>query len=221
MADTSSATFETPLPPPRSERGPERFLPFPAPPAQLGLATLVRTTLITTSIQSLRARDLLGAYTSQLRGAHKDTILSTVAGSWLSMDAATAHYRACDAIGLTAPEQLALGMNVGDRVHGTFLGVMVRSARTVGVTPWAALARSGTLYARLFSGGGGIAVSKLGPKDARIDLIGNPLCEIDYFRVGVRGVYQAAVQLFCSRVYSSDASVSRTARSMSIRLSWV
>jgi hypothetical protein len=204
-----------------SEHGPERFLPFPVPPAQLGLANLVRTTLIATSLQSLRTRDLLGAYASRLQGPHRDTILSTVAGSWLSVDAAAAHYRACDALALPIAEQLAMGMDVGDRVHGTFLGVMVRSARTAGVTPWAALARSGTLYARLFAGGGGMAVSKLGPKDARIDLIGNPLCEIDYFRVGVRGVYQAAVQLFCSRVYSSDASVSRTARSMSIRLSWV
>ena len=224
MADSSLATLAPPstLPsePPRSERGAERFLPFPVPQSELGQTTHVRTTLIATSLQSLRARGLLARYTKLLQGKHKETILTSVAGSWLSIEAADAHYHACDALGLAETEQRAMGMDVGDRVNGTFLGVMVRAARTAGLTPWTALARSGTMYARLFAGGGGVAVTKLGPKDARIDLVGNSLCAIDYFRVGVRGVFQAAVQLFCGRAYSADASISRTPRSMAIRMSW-
>jgi hypothetical protein len=196
------------------------FLPFAGPPAKLGLVTEVRSTLIATSLQSLRTRGLLAKYTKLLAGPHQETVLTAVAGSWLPLDAAVAHYRACDALRLEPAVQLAMGMDVGDRVHGTFLGLMVRTAKTVGVTPWLALAQSAKLYGRLFAGGGGIAVTELGPKEARIELVGNTLCEVDYFRIGLRGVYQAAVALFCSRVYSSDLPRVRPRNGMTMRLSW-
>ena len=136
------------------------------------------------------------------------------------MDAAVAHYESCDALGLDAGEQLAIAMEVGDRVHGTFLGMMVRMARTAGVTPWPALAQSAKLYGRLFCGGG-VAVTPTGPKDARVELVGNALCAIEYFRVGVRGVYQAALQLFCRRVTTFELALRRAPHAMAIRICWV
>ncbi len=198
----------------------DSFLPFPAPPSVLGLATHARSTLIATSLQSLRTRGLLERYTRLLQGPHKETVLTAVAGSWISMEAALAHYRTCDALRLDPRVQLAMGMDVGDRVHGTFLGLMVRTARTAGLTPWVALAQSAKLHGRLFSGGGGISVTELGPKDARVDMVGNALCDIDYFRTGMRGVYQAAVQLFCTSVYSVELSRGRAPRSTAMRISW-
>jgi len=221
MRNSSSLAFKLPessAPPPPLRR--DSFLPFAASPASLGVVTHVRSTLIATSLQSLRTRGLLERYAKLLQGPHKETVLTAVAGSWISMDAATAHYRACDALRLETRFQLAMGMDVGDRVHGTFLGMMVRTARTAGVTPWAALAQSAKLHGRLFSGGGGIAVTELGPKDARIDMVGNPLCEVDYFRTGMRGVYQAAVQLFCSSVFSVELTRARSPRSTAMRISW-
>lgn len=196
------------------------FLPFPARPSSLGTATHVRSTLIATSLQSLRTRGLYDSYAKRLQGPHTESVLTAVAGSWLSLDAAAAHYRACNALHLDTRMQLAMGMDVGDRVHGTFLGMMVRTARTVGVTPWVALAQSAKLHGRLFSGGGGIAVTKTGPKDARIDMVGNALCDIEYFRVGIRGVYQAAVSLFCSSVVTVELSRSRAPGATAIRISW-
>jgi hypothetical protein len=180
----------------------------------------VRSTLIATSLQSLRTRRLYDRYVRLLQGPHKETILTAVAGSWLSIEAAAAHYRACDALHLDTALQLAMGMDVGNRVHGTFLGVMVRTARTAGVTPWLALSNSAKLHGRLFSGGGGIAVTEIGPKDARVDLVGNVLCDIEYFRVGMRGVYHAAVQLFCSSVYTVELSRIRAPRASAMRISW-
>jgi hypothetical protein len=205
--------------PPRGPR-PDSFLPLPAPPANLGVATQVRSTLIATSLQSIRTRGLYDRYVKLLQGPHKETVLTAVAGCWFSIEAAVAHYRACDALRLDTSLLLAMGMDVGNRVHGTFLGMMVRTARTAGVTPWLALAQSAKLHGRLFSGGGGVAVTELGPKDARIDLVGNPLCELDYFRIGMRGVYQAAVQLFCSSVYTVELSRSRAPRATAMRVSW-
>jgi hypothetical protein len=184
------------------------------------VAKRVRSTLIATSIQSLRAHGFLERYARLLQGPHRETVLTAVAGSWMAMDAALAHYRACDALRLDSRLQLAMGMDVGNRVHGTFLGVMVRTARTAGVTPWAALAQSAKLHGRLFDGGGGISVSELGPKDARIELVGNPLCDLDYFRTGVRGVYQAAVQLFSASAYSVELTRGRAPGTTAMRISW-
>jgi hypothetical protein len=199
----------------------DSFLPLPAPPSALGQVTMVRSTLLATSLQSLRARGMLDRYTRHVAGPHTETILTAVAGAWLPVDAAIAHYRACDALGLEPSEEVAIGMEVGDRVHGTFLGLMVRTAKTLGVTPWLALAQSAKLNSRLFSGGGGIAVSELGPKEARVDVVGNPLCDVEYFRNGLRGVYQAAVRLFCQRVYSSEIPRGLVRSGMTLRVSWV
>ena len=110
-------------------------------------------------------------------------------------------------------------MEVGERVNGTLLGMLVRMARTVGVTPWSALAQSAKLYGRLFCGGG-IAVFKHGPKDASVQIVGNPLCDIDYFRAGLGGVYQAALRLFCQRVHTSLSTARRPPRTLVLHVCW-
>jgi hypothetical protein len=204
----------------RSEATDKALLPFPGAPSSLGAASAARSTLVTTSIQALRARGLHDRYVQHLDAPHRETLLTAVAGVWLPIDAAVAHYQACEALHLDVGDQLAIAMEVGDRVHGTFLGMMVRMARTAGVTPWPALAQSAKLYGRLFCGGG-VAVTPTGPKDARVDLVGNVLCGIEYFRVGVRGIYQAALQLFCRRVMIFELPVRRAPSSMAIRISWV
>lgn len=197
----------------------EIVVPFSAPPPALGAASAARSTLVTSSIQSLRTRNLYPRYERRLAPEYREELLLAVAGTWLSMDAAIAHYAACDALELDAGEQLAIAMEVGDRVNGTFLGTMLRMARTAGVTPWLALGQSAKLYERLFCGGG-IAVSKKGPKDARVDLVGNILCSLEYFRVGVRGVYQAGLQLFCRRMSIIELTTRATSHSMSLRIAW-
>jgi hypothetical protein len=118
----------------------------------LGEVTHVRSTLVTASLQALRSRGLHATYCARLPRAHADEILTTVAGTWLPITTAHAHYQTCDALQAQEGRVLEMGMEVGDRVNGTFLGAMVRSARTAGATPWIALAQSRRLYERLFSG---------------------------------------------------------------------
>lgn len=199
----------------------EPFLPFRGTRASLGVATQVRSTLITTSQQALRSRGLFDRYLSLLSGAGREAAAASVAGQWLPMAVALAHYRACDGLGFTAQEQIRMGLEVGERVHGTFLGVMVRSAKTAGVTPWNALGYTQKLFDRLFQGGGDIAVMKLGPKDARADVVGVPLVRVPYFRNGFRGLYQAGVGLFCEKVYAHDASPPSSDDTFAVRISWV
>lgn len=199
--------------------GGEPFLPFPAPPSSLGSASAARSTLVTVSLHSLRARGLQRRYEALLRPEHAETLLTAVAGTWLPIDVALAHYEACDALALHPDEQLSIAMEVGDRLNGTFLGTVLRLARSAGVTPWQGLAHSMRLYDRLFCGGG-LAVSKLGPKEARVELVGNPLHAIAYFRVGVCGVFQCGLQRFCRRVYIRELPARRPGQTMTLRISW-
>lgn len=198
----------------------EPFLPFRAPPSRMGIATVVRSTLVTASIQSLRARKIYDRYAVRLAADDREALSSAVAGVWIPMGLAVAHYRACESLRLSIGEELDIALEVGQQLHGTFLGAMLRLAKTIGVTPWTALGYSGKLYDRLFRGGG-IAVTRTGLKDARVDLVGNPLCEIEYFRVGVRGVYEAALELFCERVTTHEIPRRYPGLDMALRISWV
>jgi hypothetical protein len=198
----------------------ETVVPFRAAPSRMGIATMVRSTLVSASIQSLRARGLYDRYALRLVEADRDELASAVAGVWMPMSLAVAHYRACESLRLCVGEQLDIARKVGMHLHGTFLGAMLRLARTAGVTPWGALAYTDKLYERLFRGGG-IAVTRVGPKDARVDMVGNPLCQMEYFRVGVRGVYQAALELFCERMSTHEIPRPYSGLDMAVRISWV
>jgi hypothetical protein len=197
----------------------ETVVPFRATPSRMGIATVVRSTLVSASVQSLRARGLYDRYALRLAEADRNELASAVAGVWIPMSLAAAHYRACESLRLCVGEQLDIALKVGMHLHGTFLGAMLRMARTVGVTPWGALAYTDKLYERLFRGGG-IAVTRVGPKDARVDLVGNPLCQTEYFRVGVRGVYQAALELFCERLTTHEIARRYSELDMAVRISW-
>jgi hypothetical protein len=199
----------------------EIIVPFPAPADSLGLATEVRSTLIASSIESLRRRGAYDRYAKLLAAPHRDTILMSVAGQWLPMSAGIAHYRACEALGFSVDEQFAIGAEVSHKIHDTFLGVVVKMAKNAGVTPWTLLPKGNQLYGRLLNGGGGTQVTKLGPKECRAELAGLPLLEVPYFRNAIRGIYQAAIALFCARVYVNELPRRATPTSIAMRVAWV
>jgi hypothetical protein len=184
--------------------GTEVFVPFRAPPQKLGVCARVRTTLIVSSLQSLRKRDLFPRYMELLPDEHHTTVRSMIAGQWVPMRVAEAHYDACDALGIDRREVNAIGREVGDRIEGTFLATMVRMAGSVGATPWTAISYVDRLYDRVFAGGGGAGVYKLGPKDAEFHFVGVPLCRIPYFRSAMAGVVEVGVELFCSKAYAKE-----------------
>jgi hypothetical protein len=150
----------------------------------------------------------------------RDAVLSSVAGQWLPMRTGRAHYEACNGLGLSVLEQLEIGSEVSFKIHETFLGVVMRTATHAGVTPWMLLPRGNQMYARMFAGGGGIRIFKRGPKDARVELAGCPLLDIPYFRNAARGLYQAAVSLFCSQAYVQDADRVADPTRIVLRVAW-
>jgi hypothetical protein len=198
---------------------PEIIVPFSQPRDKLPLASRVRSTLIASSVRSVREHGFYDAYLDKLDPAWRATILDAVAGVWLPIDAGIAHYRACDALGLSAGEQMEIGREVGDRIQKTFLASMVRAARGIGVTPWNAFQFGTRLYERQFEGGG-VCVVKLGPKEARCEVVCNPAAVTGHFRNGFRGLTQAGVELFSTKAYVVELSKLGTDTSFVLRGSW-
>jgi len=180
----------------------------------------VRSTLIASSILALRARGLYESYLSLLAGEHRETVLGAVAGSWLDVKAAIAHYEACDALGLSAADQRAIGEEVGDRAQKTFFGFLIRSASSAGMTPWNAFELVHRARERMYQGGD-VQVERLGPKEARVTCVGLPLARIAYFRRGFLGVQAAGIRLFARHVYAREATELSSATTFVSVLSWV
>jgi len=194
---------------------------FPALPDAIGELTHVRGTLLASSIQSLRARGLFDRYTMLLAHEYRDRVLNSVAGEWLSTEIAIAHYSACDALGLGVEEQIGMGRDVSKRTHETFLGLIVKMARGVGVTPWVVFPKINSLYMRIFRGGG-IQITRLGPKDAKVQTVGLTPLSITYFRNAYVGMYEAGVGMFASNVQVRPLSLasSRPGKEFALHLHW-
>lgn len=173
--------------------------PFPALPDVIGELNHVRGTLLASSIQSLRSRGLFERYSSLLAVSHRDRVLNSVAGEWLTTEIALAHYGACNALQLSVEDQIGMGREVSRRTHETFLGLIVKMARGVGVTPWVVFPRINSLYTRIFRGGG-IQITRLGPKHAKVQTLGLIPLGIPYFRNAYLGMYEAGVGMFASNV---------------------
>lgn len=193
-------------------------VPFPVARERLRPPAHIRSTLVASSIRAHRERGRFDAYLAGLEAQWRDVVVECVAGVWLPLGAGKAHYHACEALGLSTQEQVAVGREVGNRIQGTFLGTMIRAAKGVGATPWTAFSYTHRLYERLFDGGG-CQVVQMGPKDAILEIAANPIVAVPYFRNGLRGMWQVALELFCKRAYLTELDQINT--SCRIKMSWV
>lgn len=119
------------------------IVPFPDTLANEPVATHCRSTLLFTSLQAIKRHGHYDRYVAALSPRHLDTIVSSVAGIWLSIDVGVAHYAACDTLDLPLDEQLEIGGEVVRAMQKTFLGSVLKSASSgIGITPIMACRRS-------------------------------------------------------------------------------
>jgi hypothetical protein len=190
-------------------------------PPQVRDVTHVRSTLIQSSLTSLRSCGHFERYVKLLDRDHAQLIVDTMAPVWLPVVTGMAHYRACDAMSLSEVELLSMGEAVGDRIQVAFLRTLSQSVKAVGFTPWSLLSHFGRLWQRLFLEGS-IAVTQVGPKDGSIDVAGLPLVEFAYFREAMRGVLTMAIKFAGARTALVRVSQFDAARgSIVIHASWV
>jgi len=189
-------------------------------PTEIRTVSSVRSTLLASSLQVVRERSLIHAYTQALPRRHHDQVLRTLAPVWLPLDAALAHYQAMDSLGLSEEEVLSIGRSVGDRLHGTFLGTLVRGVAQAGLTIWSLAGKGDRVWSRVFDGGA-VGVVKLGPKEGIMSIRGLPLLSINYFRVGWRGVLCASVEAIAQKCYVRERATSVSPDGIDFIVSWV
>jgi len=197
-------------------------IPMPASPrGQVEPVTQVRSTLVAASLLSLKSLGYVDRYLENLPAALHDTVLHAVAGTWLPVNVGVAHYTAVDALGLSVEQQLAMGRDVADKIQKSVLGTLVRMGKSAGVTPWMGLEYIPKLWGRVMVGGG-MALYRLGPKEARVECHGAPdLARIAYFRNGFRGMFQGSGELFCSKLYVNDIRAFTLRGVVGFQVSWV
>jgi hypothetical protein len=184
------------------------------------LATEVRSTLLCSSVQALRARGLFDMYLAALPKPRHSEILSLIPGLWLPIDLAVAHYRACDSLALTPHEIESIGAEVAERIHHSFIGVVVKVSREADATPWNLMGHARRLRDLTWRGSD-VAVFKLGPKEARFEWVGIPCAQSRYYKSSFQGFLRAHIELFSRKAYAVPLGVYCTEKALAYRCSWV
>jgi hypothetical protein len=192
-------------------------LAFPNP---LAPVRHVRSTLMLGGLASLEAAGFLDAYAAVAPPDVRTTIQTSVAGMWIPIETAVAHYLACDRIGVSSDSAAKLGRGTFARTKGLLLGTAIGIAKTAGVTPWALVPHLQRFVQRGMDGGG-VRALKLGPKEVQIDLVACPLLESHYFRGALRGLTTTLLELVCRKAYLHERGVDDPNTAISFRAQWV
>ena len=155
----------------------------------------IRGSLIVSSLETLRELDLFDRYLAQLPADQHEHVLYVLAASWVPIDIAMAHYGACEAMQLDEAELENIGRHVSQRIMGTFLATLVKTASSLIAPDRVPLRQYPRLWDRLLRGGG-CTVSAMGPNDARIESRGVPMFRYRYFRIGYTGLIKGAGAMF-------------------------
>jgi hypothetical protein len=169
--------------------------------------TLARSTILLASRSCLVEAGHAPRYDEALDPVARKTLSEAVAGMWLPIEVARAHYRACDTLELSANAIATIGRSTNDRIKGTLYGTFIRVFQEAGGNPWNVLPHWQRFWDRGYDGGA-LRIVKLGPKDARVDVLGCSLCESHYFRHALRGVSNGFIEVFCKRAYATEVATS-------------
>jgi hypothetical protein len=159
-------------------------------------------------------------YLSKLPEEHHFTIRSTPVHEWLPAEVVVAHYAALDALALAEEEVLAIGSSVVIHGHGKAIEVALRVIPSAVLNVFSVLTKADRLWDRAFDGGA-LAIFRLGPKEARIDIIGLPFAHLTYPRLAIRGVITGVLRLLVKTVYVNDVTTFSTGNMLSYSISWV
>jgi hypothetical protein len=172
-------------------------------PASVRPMQRLRSTVVLASIESVKRRGRLEDYERAVPARHREALFHAVAATWIALDAARAHYAACDSLGLSSEQQALAGRSTFDGARSTLMGTAVGLARGAGVTPWSIMPMLQRVWDRGCDGGG-ILVARAGPKDAHVDVVQCELLASPYMRNGLRGLVAAIVEMFCTRAYVTE-----------------
>jgi hypothetical protein len=197
----------------------EVIVALPGARDRIAPATQVRSTLLCAALQTLDKHGLLARYRAELDPEFEQTMFSLTAGHWLPIGVAVKHYAACHRLSLDHALIEDIGNSVGQRIQKSVLQVLVMVSKEAGATPWTALSRVPKLN-EMYWRGGAFEVIKLGPKDARMDWLGQPCAETEYYRTSFGGFVRGLLDLFCTRSYVRPIRERCGPTTISLKIAW-
>ena len=197
----------------------EMFLPFATSREDAPAVTRVKGTWLVSSIRTLRAQGHFAKYEVNLEASAKERVLQLTPQEWLPAAYLDAHYMACETLELPGSEAYALGFNTLKHSHQSVLAMTARLAQAGGVTPWSVFSQFHKMWGRSFVGGD-IEILKIGPKEARVEVLGLGCGRFRYCRNGIRGVLAGMAELFCGKAYVNEVAWRSTDTSLVLRIAW-
>lgn len=162
--------------------------------------THIRSTLIASSLQTLKAHGFLERYLRVLPKAHHDQMLAPRAPSWVEVEEAALHYNACQNMPLSSAELEQLSESVVTSVGNTLMSTFNRASRAAeGGSPWLSLVQAEKLFPRL-NRGGAIRIVRRGTNEALVEVRGGSLYTIPYYEIGHCALLRVAASLFATKV---------------------
>jgi hypothetical protein len=198
----------------------EVILPLPSPRSLVPKTTQVKGAWLASSVRSLRSAGCFDRYFEVVAPEYRELLRAPAASEWYPVEMMIAHYTAAEALDLPTEQIVEIGRNATAAAHHAVIDVAVKLVVASGATPWTAIQQLGRLWTRTFVGGG-IGAAKLGPKEARIEMVQWPCCANRYVRAGIRGVALGLVETFCQKAYVHEIPEMLTPSSLGLRLSWV
>ena len=179
----------------------------------------VRSILITSSQQMLKARGHFERYVEALPELHREQVLQLMGPTWVPIRVAAAHYQAWEGLGLSDHEIEDLASGVSNRLSDTFLATVMRSSRNVGATPWILLNHFGRVWSRVFQGGY-VNLHLRGPKEVALEARGLPMFDGRAFPIAYRRVISTGLGLFARRLFVRPLPIKQR-HAHAVLVSWV
>jgi hypothetical protein len=194
----------------------------PLPPAGTAVPPLteVASALLGSSLLSLRQRGHEARYLELLPRDLHATLLYGPAGVWLPVAIAEAHYAACDGLELPVSEMLTMGNAFGVAMAKTRFAVFTKLAKEGGATPWTLMPHTPRIWSKMYRGGA-LGITKLGPKEARFEVVATSLARYTYWRTALRGILTTVLGPFCRTVLARELPAHTDGMRVGYRVSWV
>lgn len=187
-----------------------------------GPVVSVRRMLVHSSIAELRQSNVYDRYCSLIEPASLARISELIGPGFLPVELALEHWGACDRLGLSDDQILAIGENAGEKMKDALL-VAARSTgaeQSAERAPWALIPAYARMDRRLYEGGSTQYV-RLGPKQVQVEHAGNMLFAIRYWRTAHVGFMRTAFGSLGVEISDVKLSPYRSdAGQTEVRLTW-
>ncbi|MET0341772.1 MAG: hypothetical protein ABW252_12280 [Polyangiales bacterium] len=161
-----------------------------------------RGSLVVSSLQHLRDAKLYDAYVQQITPQKHEQLGEVLASSWVPVSLLLEHCMAIDGIGLSESHLQGHGEKIAALISESSFSIMMRTARGMGLDKalWWLLGQVDRLWPRLYRGGG-CTVLRAGPKDAILEVHGQPLFTSRFFRTAHHAFVAGLVRSFADTSY--------------------